>query len=239
MTRAFRFPATVLCALLSLPAATLAQETTGPLTGELAACYVGQDLSNEEHLACAGLCMELAVPMVLVAQDGHVYVPTGSNADQLSEHANDLVEIQGTVGEQAECRTIAVDKIKRAKPPEARGGYGKALTSRLITEKDLANLPDMSLYELLRQHAEVRIEDYPGAGGGRGVIFCAERETINTYRGCPVIVNEREAHDPIATARDLSIHELSRIEILRRSEASNRYGGSGMIGAIVVRTKSN
>lgn len=237
MTRAFRFPATVLCALLALPAATLAQEETTGLTGQLAACYVGQDLSNEEHLACANLCMELAVPMVLVAQDGHVYVPTGSNADELSGHANDLVEIRGTVGEQAECRTIAVDKIGRAKPPEPEGGYGKALSSRLITEKDLANLPDMSLYDLLRQHAEVRIEDSSGAGGS--VILCAERETFGTYRGCPVIVNEREAHDPIATTRDLRIHELTRIEILRRSEASNRYGGSGWIGAIVVRTKGN
>lgn len=235
MIRCFRVSATTLGVLLLLPASALAQEETQTLKGALAACYVGQDLSNEEHLACANLCMQLAVPMVLAAEDGHVYVPTDADAQQLNRHANQLVEIQGTTGEQAQCRTIAVGKITTARAEPPKGSSGKAYTSRLITEEDLAALPDMSVYDLLRRHAEVRIEDFPGSGGGRGIIFCAERETVSTYRGCPVIVNEREAHDPIAAVRDLSIHEVSRIEILRRSEASNRYGGSGMIGAIVIR----
>lgn len=234
MTHASRFPATVLCALLALPATALAQETTSSVRGELAACYVGQDLSNEDHLACANLCMELAVPMVLVARDGHVYVPTGSDSKQLSKHANDLIEIRGTVGERAECRTIAVKSIERTADEDAT--RSRAFGSTHITAEDLENLRPMTLYEFFRQHSRVRFDRGPA---GNEILLCEDRGGVTDMRGCAVVLEGRLiASGPIALLRSTYIHEVERLEILRRSEASNRFGGDGWSGAIVVHMKS-
>lgn len=234
MNRPIRLPALVLGGLVALAGPAVGQGEAQGVTGDLVPCYIGQDLTDEEHQACANLCMELAVPLVLVAEDGHVYVPTGADSDKLSGHAREPVEIQGTVGEQAECRTLAVDRIQTVKAPEPRPRTGNAFTATLITDDDLEQLRNMSVYELLRQHSRVRIQEFSGIGE---IILCEEREVVGTYRGCPVYLNERRAHDPIATVRDLRIHDVRRLEILRRTEASSRYGGHGYTGVVVIRTR--
>lgn len=234
MNRSSRSSATTLCVLVALPAFAVAQEGTQTRTGELVACYAGQDLSKEEHLACASLCMELAVPTVLLAQDGHVYVPTGVESAALSKRANELVEVQGSVAEQAECRTIAVENIKLVEAADNRRGGGDVFGSRNIQAEDLADLRPMSLYEFFRQHSRVRFVRSPE---GNEILLCEDRGGVAQLRGCGVYVNERQATGHISTLRSIYIHEVERLEILRRSEASNRFGGDGWEGAIVIYKK--
>lgn len=235
MTGSLRTWTTTLCALTVLPASAVAQEETQTLSGTLVACYAGQDLSNEEHVACANLCIALAVPTVLLAQDGHPYVPTDAKDKDLSKHTNQLVELEGLVGEQAGCRTIAVERLKAVDADETeRGGGAHVFGSRDITGEDLADLRTMSLYELFRQHPGVRFVRGPDGGE---IMLCEDRVGGAGLRGCVVFVNDRQATGDIATLRSIYTDEVERLEILRSSEASNRFGGDGWDGAIVIHTK--
>lgn len=116
----------------------------------------------------------------------------------------------------------------------------RAFSATLITEEDLAALPSMPLYDLLRQHNRLR---FVRPAGSRELILFAERTPNRPtlfgerFRGVQVYVNERRALDPIGAIRDLDTDEVRRLEILSSAEASSRYGGDGWIGVIAIRTK--
>lgn len=59
------------------------------------------------------------------------------------------------------------------------------------------------------------------------------------YTGAVLYVDGSEESDPINWLRDTSPSEVSRLRILRPSEASSRFGGSGEVGAIAVTTKGD
>ena len=61
--------------------------------------------------------------------------------------------------------------------------------------------------------------------------------TVSRFRGVDVFINERREGDPVSALRDMWIHNVTRIDILRAGEASARYGGDGWLGAISVSTR--
>lgn len=118
------------------------------------------------------------------------------------------------------------------------GRAGRALSATLITEEDLAALPPMPLYDMLRQHNRLRFERR--AGGGEVILFTDRSSTSvvgGQLRGVEVYLNERRVPDPIAAIRDLYTDEVTRLDILNAAEASARYGGDGWIGIIAIRTR--
>ena len=120
----------------------------------------------------------------------------------------------------------------------AGGGSGRAYSADVIRAEDLVYLPEMSVYQLLRQHQRIRFDRFTGMG--EVILFDHVVSTsLNNGRftAVQVLVNERPQGDGVSVVRGMSIDEVKRIDILSRSEASARYGGDGWIGAIVITTK--
>ena len=113
----------------------------------------------------------------------------------------------------------------------------RAFNATTIRAEDLAPLPEMTLYELLRQHQRLRFERVPQ---GEVIVFAGRGVTGTTnfsgsagrFRAVEMLINERREADPVSAIRDLWIHDVVQIDILSAGEASARYGGDGWLGAI-------
>lgn len=112
------------------------------------------------------------------------------------------------------------------------GGSGRAFSSEIIRAEDLLNLPEMSVYELLRRHQLLRFDRMSGVGEVILLMSASSSARAGAMQSIQLRVNERREPDAIGAIRDMSIDEVSRIEILTRTEASARYGGDGFVGAI-------
>lgn len=119
----------------------------------------------------------------------------------------------------------------------AGGGRGQAFSSEVIRAEDLLHLPEMSVYELLRRHQLLRFDRMSTLG--EVILLTSATSSLRAGRlqSVQVRINERREVDGVAAIRDLSIDEVSRIEILTRTEASARYGGDGFVGAIAITTR--
>ena len=119
------------------------------------------------------------------------------------------------------------------------GGRANVLNSTIIREEDLVNFPEMSVYELLRQHQRLRFDRFSQVGEVI-ILDSVVSTSLNNGRfvGIQMRINERREGDPISAIRGMSIDEVKRIEILSSSEASARYGGDGWTGAISITTRN-
>lgn len=118
---------------------------------------------------------------------------------------------------------------------------GRAFSASIIEAEDLATLPEMSVYELLRRHHRLRFERVSGGEmivfAGRGIDGTASLSGTSRYSGIQLFINDRLQADPINYMHSMSIDEVRQISILSRTEASARYGGDGWIGAIAITTR--
>ncbi len=119
------------------------------------------------------------------------------------------------------------------------GSRSRILGSQVIRAEDLLDLPEMSVYELLRQHSLLRFDRLSTLGE----VILLTSVTLSrwgSHREQPmeVRINERREGDGVNAIREMSIDDVSRIEILTRTEASARYGGDGYIGALVITTRN-
>lgn len=118
------------------------------------------------------------------------------------------------------------------------GSRSRILGSEVIRAEDLVDLPEMSVYELLRQHSLLKFDRVSTLGE----VILLTSVTLSSWGSfreqvMEVRINERREGDGVNAIRELSIDEVSRIEILTRTEASARYGGDGYIGALVITTR--
>lgn len=118
---------------------------------------------------------------------------------------------------------------------------GRAFSATIIEAEDLAHLPEMSIYQLLRRHQRLRFERVSGGEvivfTGRGIDGTASLSGSSRYQGIQLFIDDRLQADPVNYLRTMSIDEVRQIQILSRTEASARYGGDGWIGAIAVTTR--
>lgn len=117
-----------------------------------------------------------------------------------------------------------------------------AFSATRINDEDLALLPEMTLYQLLRQHQRLRFERVQQGEvivfAGRGVTGTSNFSgSAGRFRGIELFINERREGDPVSALRDMWIHNITQIDILSAGEASARYGGDGWLGAISVSTR--
>ena len=117
------------------------------------------------------------------------------------------------------------------------GSRSRILGSSVIRAEDLVDLPEMSVYELLRQHSLIRFDRISGGEVILLTSVTASRWGVSRVQGLEMRINERREPDGVNAIREMSIDEVSRIEILSRTEASARYGGDGYIGALVITTR--
>ncbi|MXX70202.1 MAG: hypothetical protein F4Y74_14735 [Gemmatimonadales bacterium] len=120
----------------------------------------------------------------------------------------------------------------------AGGSRSRILGSEVIRAEDLVDLPEMSVYELLRQHSLLKFDRMSTLGE----VILLTSVTLSSWgsfreQAMEVRINERREGDGVNAIRELSIDDVSRIEILSRTEASARYGGDGYIGALVITTR--
>lgn len=78
-----------------------------------------------------------------------------------------------------------------------------------------------------------------GGGGGQGAQGGEFGAGSSQYTGALLYVDGSEESDPINWLRDTAPSEVDRLQILRPSEASSRFGGSGDVGAVSVTLKSD
>ena len=118
------------------------------------------------------------------------------------------------------------------------GGRASVLNSMVIRDDDLVGFPEMSVYDLLRQHQRLRFDRFTGQGE---VILLDSVVSTSLNNGrftsVQVRINERREVDPIPVLRQIWVEEIRRIEILSAGDASARYGGDGWVGAISITTR--
>ena len=84
------------------------------------ACYLNAGLTGEDHKMCAEVCAKAGVPLVFLADNGNIYLPTGMGMpstgqnENLMEFAEQKVNVTGPVMERAGAHSIVVGKIEKA-----------------------------------------------------------------------------------------------------------------------------
>jgi hypothetical protein len=105
----------------SAPAATRPAKTI-KLTGYVidSACAFVKDLKKPISEECATTCAKSGSPLVIMAQDGTVYLPisdttpaTGQN-ERLMEYAGKRVSVIGKVYEKGGSRAVVIEKVEAA-----------------------------------------------------------------------------------------------------------------------------
>ncbi|MFV1986512.1 MAG: hypothetical protein ACC682_04485 [Gemmatimonadota bacterium] len=136
--------------------------------------------------------------------------------------------------------SLANEHEEESLPSEGR--TGRVFSSTSIRDKDLAPLPEMTVYQFLRQHQRLRFERIPQGEvivfAGRGITGTSNLSgSYGRFRAIELFINERREGDPVSAIRDMWIHDIKLIEILSSGEASARYGGDGWLGAISISTR--
>ena len=134
--------------------------------------------------------------------------------------------------------TVEPERREEVGSLAAGGSRTRILGSQVIRAEDLVDLPEMSVYELLRQHSLLRFDRMSTLGE----VILLTSVTLSSWRSfreqaVEVRIDERREGDGVNAIRELAIDEVSRIEILTRTEASARYGGDGYVGALVITTR--
>ncbi|MCG8467003.1 MAG: TonB-dependent receptor plug domain-containing protein [Gemmatimonadetes bacterium] len=178
--------------------------------------------------AVCGLPMSTEVSLRAVFGDRRGHAVPYTTAANMAQQDLEL-SLTGDPAEEDE-RVIETGSLAK--------GTGNAYNSDLIREEDLVNLPEMSVYELLRQHTRLRFDRFSGVGEVillDGVVSTSLNN--GRFTSVQVFVNDRREADGVSAIRGMSIDEIRRIEILSAGEASARRGGDGWVGAIEIITK--
>jgi hypothetical protein len=90
------------------------------------ACYTVHDLKGDDHRMCAEVCADRGVSLVLLDSEGRLYHPVGrampssgvEENQRLKPHAEQMVNVRGTVIERGGLRTIVIDTVTEAEPQQ-------------------------------------------------------------------------------------------------------------------------
>ena len=106
----------------SLPIAAAEQGEPTTITGYVrdSACYVMMDLKGRDHKMCALACAKNGIPLVIVTDDGTIYMsvtpghPAKSANPLLKDYVEKKVKVTGVVGERGGMKMIAVQEVEAA-----------------------------------------------------------------------------------------------------------------------------
>lgn len=113
----------------------------------------------------------------------------------------------------------------------ASGGSGASVSGSMVTAADLENVPFDNAYEVLESHNSVDIRG--------GTLYLRGRvASINDPTPALLILDgTRMGGESAAVLQGIEVGSIERIEILRPSEATNRFGTQGGGGAVLIQTR--
>lgn len=117
-------------------------------------------------------------------------------------------------------------------------GGSSVLSQTQVSAEELATADYQTVYDFLRAHSRVRFQS---RGGQESMtVYGGGSLRMNTQTGAMLIVDNQEVKGNVpAILRQMPLARVASLRILRATEASTRYGGSGRVGAVVIETKES
>lgn len=114
-------------AMLAAPAVVQAQAPDKPQSENVTirgtvvdmSCRFAHGLSGDQHRMCAQVCADRGIPLVILSEDGMLYLPTSpampgdSQNERLKEFAEQRVTVTGKAFKAGGARAINIETIKR------------------------------------------------------------------------------------------------------------------------------
>lgn len=119
---------------------------------------------------------------------------------------------------------------------------GTTLSNTMLNSQDLADVSGQfeTVYDFLKAHSRATISTFGGQTHEILTVYGRGRRslTMPNAAGALLYVDDEEVPNAVPYLRGLKMSEVERLQILRPSEASSRFGGDGRRGAVAIRTKS-
>lgn len=119
---------------------------------------------------------------------------------------------------------------------------GTTLSNTMLNSQDLADVSDQfeTVYDFLKAHSRATISTFGGQTHEILTVYGRGRRSLSMpmNAGALLYVDDDEVPNAVPYLRGLRMSEVERLQILRPSEASSRFGGDGRRGAVAIWTKS-
>lgn len=122
----------------------------------------------------------------------------------------------------------------------ASSGSHQVFVQPDLSAEDMERYSDLTVYEFLRRHTKVSFSSRQGGneamytysyGGSSSLAQGGDRPSV-------LLVNEQRALNPVQELRAMPLEQVHRLQILKATEYSARYGGSGRRGAVLITTRA-
>jgi hypothetical protein len=83
-------------------------------------CRFRHGHSGPDHRMCAQICADRGIPLVILTDDGHLYLPVSDEMpgvpqnDLLKDFAEEEVIVEGTIYEAGETHAIVIEAVRRS-----------------------------------------------------------------------------------------------------------------------------
>lgn len=119
---------------------------------------------------------------------------------------------------------------------------GTALSSPDLGPADLAEVRGRfaTVYDFLKAHSRADFTDLGGRSHEILTVWGRGRRSLSRDNpiGALLYVDGEEVPNPVPLLRQTSLDRVERLQILRPSETSSRFGGDGRRGAVAIWTES-
>jgi len=118
---------------------------------------------------------------------------------------------------------------------------GGTLAETDLTAADLAAVRGQfaTVYDFLKAHGRADFTDLGGRSHEILTVWGRGRRSLSTDNpiGALLYVDEEEVPNPVPLLRQMPMERVERLQILRASETSSRFGGDGRQGAVAIWTR--
>lgn len=119
---------------------------------------------------------------------------------------------------------------------------GSTLSSTMLNSQDLADVSDQfeTVYDFLKAHSRATFSTSGGQTHEILTVYGRGTRSLSMAAsgGALLYVNDDEVPNAVPFLRGMRMSEVQRLQILRPSEASSRFGGDGRRGAVAIWTVS-
>lgn len=123
------------------------------------------------------------------------------------------------------------------------GGGGGVMAETDLTTQDISTVRGQyaTVYDFLKAHAHADFTDLGGTSPEILTVWGRGRRSLSAANplGALLFVDEEEVPDPVSLLRQMPMENVARMQILRASQTSARFGGDGRRGAVAIWTTGN
>lgn len=123
----------------------------------------------------------------------------------------------------------------------ASAGGGHVFVAPNLTAEELEPYGDLTVYDFLRRHTKVSFISRQGGGEVMYAYTYGGSASLTQGGVLPSLLwlDGQEVLNPVEELKRLPVETVQRLEILKATEYSSRYGGPGRHGAVVITTRSD